>query len=383
MEELLSDNLFLSLLSQGGANIAGEGSVAAGINPILQGVIGAQSKAKEQNRQAQLLAKLLGQGVDFTSGADGKIKIGAENMDSFASLLGDSKTGVTSVGDNISLLEGASKPLTMTKTPQAQPQKQPQGSGIEFLKSLLNPSPSPSDVPAFSDLVGLTTQDMSQALAGAQQTELLRQKIADDLETRKIKQGTLEVQKKQAGTSELKAKTDLFKAMTKDERTAAQKNYQFAKDEGFEGSFMNFQNASETTHKKDYDVAKAGGYEGSFHEWMFDMAKAGAITIGELTGREQAKGDIAGQLYFKKGDFIKDLSKHMNSEDVQNKLIAFKPADRDIEAAKEKVIFIEENIIARGGNVIDIKYAKDGKTMIWTVTWPSGDTEEIKYAIRS
>ena len=51
MSNLLENNLFLSLLSQGGASLSGEDSLAAGINPILQGTIGAQSNAKEQNRQ--------------------------------------------------------------------------------------------------------------------------------------------------------------------------------------------------------------------------------------------------------------------------------------------------------------------------------------------
>jgi len=381
MSSLLENNLFLSMLSQGGASLAGEGSVAAGINPILQGTIAAQSKAKEQQRQQALLAKLLGEGVDFRSGADGKVKINADNMEAFSSLLGDSG------GSELSIPGAADqrKDIMSMQAPAAptQPQTQSQG-GLDtnILKSLLNPTSSPSDVPAYSDLVGLTPQDMQQALAGAQQTELLKQKIKDNLAARQAQQRQLDISERQAETSELTAKTNLFKAMTKDERTAAQKNYEFAKEEGFPGSFIDFQNTAKTTHQKDFEAAKADGYEGSFNEWMLDMAKAGAITIGELTSREMAKGDIAGQLYFKKGEFIKDLNKHMSSDEVQNKLFATDLSQRDIESAKEKVIFIEQNIISRGGEITDIRFAKDGKTMVWTVTWPTGDTEEINHGVR-
>ncbi len=59
LSNLATNNMFLSMLSQGGASVAGPDSVAAGINPILQSTIGAQSKAKEQNRQMAMLKKLL------------------------------------------------------------------------------------------------------------------------------------------------------------------------------------------------------------------------------------------------------------------------------------------------------------------------------------
>jgi hypothetical protein len=72
----------------------------------------------------------------------------------------------------------------------------------------------------------------------------------------------------------------------------------------------------------------------------------------------------------------------MSSEEVQNKLFATPPEQRGTQEAVERVQFIEQNIISRGGTISDIKFAEDGKTMVWTVEWPSGDTEEVKHVIR-
>ena len=392
-DELQQNNLLQSFLSQTGANLAGEGSVAADINSTIQKNIAAQSQAKEQDRQMQLLAKYLGKGVDFKSSADGKVSVSGENM---ASVLGGGETSelgtVSSIpgpgaGPGGSLggaaadgsLGGAGGFGTAVKPTQ------PEGLNLDILKGILNPKSSPSDVPAFSDLVGLTPENVSQALAGATGVESLKQRTISDIASQGIQREVAKTGLRKAKTSELVAKTNLYKAMNKDERTAAVKNYDFAQTEeggNFKGTFTEFQNSAETTHKRDFDVAKDGGYEGSFNEWMLEMAKAGAITIGEITEREKAKGDIAGQLYFTKGDFIKDVEKHINSENIQNKLIAFKPEEREIEAAKARILFIEDSITARNGVLTEVKFSEDGKSMIWSVKWPSGDIEEIRYGIR-
>jgi hypothetical protein len=393
---LWDNNLFLSLLSQGGASLAGEGSIAAGVNPILQGTIAAQSKAKEQKRQMEMLSKLLGQGVDFKSSADGKVTINAETIDALSSLLGG--------GGEMNMKEEASTGLAPDAT-QIQPTKS-QGS-LGFLQSLLNPPSSSPDVPAYSDLVGLTPQDMSQALAGAQQTELLKSRVASDLAARRaaVASAKTDTAYKQALTKQAQATTKKTLASMEDEiqraplavpgigtltmdqwksldtKTKAYSYYAYNAKQNDE-TVMPYSEWSkqtdEPTAKQLYDLARV---DPDFRDFYFESKRAGAtqVSVGE---RELEKAGVAGQTYFKSGKFINDLDDYMSSEEVQNKLFATPPEQRGTQEAVERVQFIEQNIISRGGTISDIKFAEDGKTMVWTVEWPSGDTEEVKHVIR-
>jgi len=120
-----------------------------------------------------------------------------------------------------------------------------------------------------------------------------------------------------------------------------------------------------------------------------EVAAAGAtrITLGEKLKEVKERAGLKGQLWFKDPKWTSDLEKHISSEDVQNELFAtgFEPGSAEYIGAKarHKIKFIEDKITAGGGEIVNVKWAADGKTMVWTVKWPSGDTETVKYAVRS
>jgi len=170
-----------------------------------------------------------------------------------------------------------------------------------------------------------------------------------------------------------------YQKMTKEDKSAAIKNYEYAQTKeggGFTGSFMAFQDAAKTTHQKDYEAAVASGYKGSFNNWLGWRLKQGATTIN-IAGaveKEKALSGLKGQTYFNDPKWVDDVNKYIGSEDVQNKLFTSKePAKtRSIEI----VNYIEDKIKAGKGEVVK-KLSKGGLTT-WTVRWPSGDTEDIK-----
>lgn len=316
------------ILSATGANLAGPGSLAESWNDITQQRIATQSYAK-------VLSKILNgeiEGGKFEI-SDKGTKIQFPNQKGGTSELG-------SVGDTSGLgVEG---------TPNA------------GMFKVANPfSPSQSGISA-ADLTGLTPQDISSAFQDTLSVEALKQKRVRDV-------------------------IDMIYKFNKMQNTdtAAIKNYKYAVRDGYTGSFEEFQRDSKTTHQKDYEEAVAGGYEGSFNEWLLQMRRAGAtrISLGEKLTEKKAIGELKGQLYFKDPKSSSDLAKYISSEDVQNKIFA--SDDPDLARAEESVKFIEGKITAGGGTIEDVKLSEDGKTMIWTVKWPSGDTETIERAIRN
>jgi len=387
IENLLSNNLLLSMLSQGGASLAGEGSIAASINPILQSTIAAQSKTKEQNRQAKMLSAILGKGLDFKSSADGKISIGAENISGLIDNLGGSDRVLSGQGLG-GIQEDTDQTIDKSKT------------GITSLFSnLLNPNSSPLDVPAFSDLVGLTPQDITQALAGAVNVETLKQKIASGIEDLNIRRGALGLQQQQAKTSELKARTALMKELRSsplevpglgkisltewknlDTKTKAYSYYAFdAKNRNEEVLPYNewSQQTDEPTAKQIFDIAKD---DKEFKEFYFESKRAGApqISLGE-------KLNIKAEKFFTdpKGLPVA-VEKFMNTDDVQNQLIQFAPGSEEgnLKRAQLAVSFIEGRIQTAGGSIEEVKMSSNGKIMTWTVKFPSGNVEEISYGVR-
>lgn len=188
-----------------------------------------------------------------------------------------------------------------------------------------------------------------------------------------------------ASEAEARKRTSLLGTDTKDDRPAAIQIYEYAKTEaggGFTGSYTEFKDAATTTHQKDYEAAKEGGYTGSFNEWLLSMSKAGAINLsfGEKLSQkitEQTElSKLAGQKYFDSPKWTDDVVKYLGSDAVRSKVIHGETSDNE-----EAIKFIEGKIAGTGGEITDAKWSDDRLYIIWTVTWPTGETQEIKYGI--
>jgi len=367
---LIENRLLLQMLSGVGASIAGEDSFAAGINPIIQQNISSQSYAK-------LLSKLLEGGGKMTLDKD-KVNITADpkllqdDTEDIQSVLAGTRPKTPGLGT----LARPTKDISISETIQS---TRPQGGTTNFLGALLNPSASPLGELTGADLAGLTTQDISQALQLRLGTESLKQKTQADIRQSLLDQMRLGILGQQAETAEKRANIEAFKAMTKDERTAAQKNYAFAQTpEGgnFRGSFSDFQDIAKTTHEKDYEAAVEGGYKGTFHEWYRDIvALGGGLDLGERL-------DIKSEAYLTDPrGLAKDIDKFVESEDFQNRMFAL-GEQAETERPREIIKFIEGRITATGGTITDVELSDDGKIVTWSVTFPRGRKKEIKHAIR-
>ena len=373
LSSLLENKLFMQYLSGAGGAISAGQPAGPALNDITQKNITAQNFSKQQDRYMKILQGILS--------GEGEVPEGAK-------MTRDAKGTKFEIPSTALSMDGGGGGEVAAGGGGVAPAGDP-GAGInKELMSLINPSSSQLGGSSASDLAGLTPQDISNALKGALSVEALKQQTVTDAVDMQLKQRQIESLTPSItipGT-DIKLTNDQYlkwyKEADKDERTAAIKNFEYAKEKGFSGSFEQFQDNAKTTHKKDYDEAKSSGYKGTFNEWMLEMAKAGATTIGDITGREKAKGELEGQMYFKDPKWTDDVDEHMEDKSVRQKLM--NAEDPTKAHASEKVTFIENRIMAGGGTIESIEWADDGKkVMIWTVKWPSGDTEKIRHGIRN
>ena len=111
-----------------------------------------------------------------------------------------------------------------------------------------------------------------------------------------------------------------------------------------------------------------------------ELAKAGAtrISLGQKLEEKRAIQDIQGRKYFKNPKWVDDVSKHLES--VRSR---FFMDDTGVKKEEEIVKYIDNKIIAGGGEIVKTRWAKDGRTMIWTIKWTSDSApEEIRYGVR-
>ena len=405
-KSLLENKLFLQYLAGTGAAIGSGESPAAAMGGITM-----------QNIQSQNFMKLLKQllGPDGTKGTFDSsgisLKIPKESS-MFGSILGGDE-GMKSdyFSANPSLAPAA------PSTPAA-PAAAPVFGGRSTVANPFDTSLSGTSISP-SDLAGLTTQDITAAIGAKNAADQLKQQSARDL-VDSLYKGAVIKREERSTDADIKykesliekAKADIendkpiyktengmllnakdylaYQKMVKEDQTPAVKNYEYALKQGFKGSFVDFQDNAKTTHKKDYDEAVSGGYKGTFNTWMLDMAKAGAINLGQKVEEKKAFSELTGQLYFNDPKWTTELDKYMNSEDVQNTLMRVPGKSGSTEytagvtkaKAAERVKFVEGKISAGGGEIQDVKFDKDGKTMIWTVKWPSGDIKTIKQVVK-
>ena len=226
------------------------------------------------------------------------------------------------------------------------------------------------------DLAGLSPQDVSRAFAGALNYEELVTK-QKQLEEGKVDR-LIDRIYKTALTEQAIASA---RKPPKDERTALQKNYEYAKSLGYKGTVEDFGKDTRTTHEKDYERYKAEGGDMSFHDWLRDMtALGGGLSLEEYGKRREVSADIESKKYFTdpKG-LAQDVDKYINTDEVQNQLIQFAddPRQREIETVRAREKYITGKIAAAGGSIVNAEL--DGRTFVFTVKWPDGKTSEVRY----
>ena len=373
LSSLLTNKLFLQFLASGGKAISEGKPLASGIEPVISQVQASQNADK---KYTALLKQLLG--PDETKGTFSNKGISLDIPQS--SLKGGSFLG--------------NDPLGVASTPQPQP--------IEYNSQVRTANPfvgSQLQESSASDLVGLTPEMLGNIFRGSLDVENLKQKkvseVADSLYKQKLMdQIDANIEEKTPvisipGTDVKLTRDDYVKWFTtksKDERTAAIQNYEYAVSKGYKGDFTSFQDINRTTNQKDYEAAVEGGYKGGFNQWLSQMKKAGATNINLDTKLAEKKGmsDIETRNYFAKGEHVADVAKHMEKADFMGVPGKGEEYKTNMAKAKSKEIigFIESKIAGGRGTIKDVKWAADGKTMIWTVGWSDGETQEIRQRIK-
>jgi len=360
MDNLLQNKLFLQYLSGAGGAMSSGQPVGPALDQITQQNIGAQSKDKLNKKYLEMLKQILEGGGDVKLGKD-KTTINAPSV-MFGGLGSElANPDYTNPGAGV-------KDIATSLRGEAAPQY---GQVNTNRTSFVNPSASPLDDISGADLAGLTAADVSQALSGAVNVQELQEKRLTDIANMNY---IGQLSKESAARVRKMETPDVPKV------TAAIENYEYAKRDGFKGTFSEWEKDAKTTHQKEFDQAKAEGYKGNFQEWLRDItALGGGLSLGEKVAEHEAFADVKSKKYFTDPKGIAaDVDKYVNTEEVQNKLMPLAPAKRDRETVREKENFIVSKIVSAGGKIVGSKI--EGRTFVWTVKWPDGKTTEVRYA---
>lgn len=350
---LTSEQLMaMQMISGMGGAMDPEG-FAGQMNQVNQSVIGGLQQTKAAENKMSLLKMLIGGGAD--------IKL---NKEGFTSKIDSKILGEMFRGDSGSALGSMTQGLSIAPSEPAMPPGMPTAAPVPsntlsqsgaLRTDIENPSSSPvTNV----DLTGLTPKDITEAFQLKMTSDQITQKGIVDASTGRLRSAQI---------AELESGGPA---------TTAQKNYALAQRQGFPGSFVDFQNSSKTAHQKDYAAAVKGGYESDFNTWLTDMAKAGAINLGDFTARKEAAAGVKAETYFTSPDFSTDVEKYVN--DNQQRTQWEGAANSELKKAQMKKKFIESKIVSSGGKIIG-KPAKDGRILTWTVKFKGGK-REISYA---
>lgn len=355
-----SNPMLYYLLAGMGGKLGGKGSWQEALGAMTQQGIAAKSQKSLEEERMEMVRKMLS---------------------------GDPSTNIPTGASVTYGDKGMTLKMPTVGAPE-EPAASPAPAGVitdDIRKQYINPLPSPLDTSSAS-LAGLTPQDVSRALTGAVSVESLRQTMLNRrAEIAKLYGGPLEqlypIQVPGVGQVTHRQWTNL---------PAEEKEYAIyanaAKNLG-DTDIMSREDWKMTEPTERERFIRAAMKDPKLMEAAKEVAEAGAmrLTLGDKLEEVKAKAGLKGQLYFKDPKWTSDVEKHISSEDVQNELIQYEPGSAEMIDAKarQKIKFIEDKISAGGGKIMKVKWAADGKTMIWTVRWPSGDTEAVRYAVRS
>jgi hypothetical protein len=296
MPNPLENNMLLYYLSGAGRAIGGQGSFADVLGGMTQQHIAAQSQAKTQQGYIKMLSNLLGGGAKITMDRDNM------NIKAPTSAFKSGEGERMSMGSQMGMNQSVQQPTT------------------NMMSNFLNPSDS-QPVISSADLVGLGPQEVSQALGGALNVEQLLQSKISDVASRNLKSRELDIlegyRTGSLGIEGYKAETA---RMTAGE-TADTKNYKFAQSQGYKGNFEEFRRDLKTTHQKDYEyyVAQekaAGRAPETFNDWVYKIAKAGGINLGELVARREAFAEVDDRALVKDPNFYNNVKSDLMKDDA-------------------------------------------------------------------
>ena len=355
MSNLLQNKLFLQYLSGAGGALGAGQPVAPALDQITQQNIGAQSQAALNRRYMGMISTMLGGGEVPAGGKLTRDEKGTKIE--LPAGLGTLKER----GSGFSTMPGSAQLGTINPFVHSQP-------GITG-----------------ADLAGLGPQDVSRALSGAVNVEALKQQtIANLISAREPLEERFPIALPGVGAVSLRQ----WKTLPQSERDYALFVHESKRLGDTDIMTRREFEMLEPTERERF--VRAAMKDPKLKAATKELATAGAtrISIGEkVAGKvaeKKALGKLKGQLYFSDPKWLDDIDERLGGEDIQRKVFMESQkegGDPGLMEAKEAIKFIEGKISV-GGTIQDVKLSEDGKTMIWTVKWKSGDIEDISYVVR-
>ena len=311
MPNPLENKMLLYYLSGLGGAIGGEGSVAEKISGMTQQTIAAEEKHKLSLQYIGMIREMLGGGAKINMDKDNiSIKApsallgGGEGMSSLITGGGLQQGRLLDMIGGIDPLVGGTKSTTPSL-------------------SASNPSSSPSDIGS-ADLIGLTPQDVSQAL----QTGL--------------GYGALQ-EKSVSAVADLMYK---YNALADKNRTSKIRNYEYYVGQeaatGRVPKSIEKWDAGLLKEKRLYEEAipPAEREDYPFQEWLYDYKKLGGVQInlGDVRARGEIAADIKLKGYIRSPKFRASVEKAVDD----NRRFEYEGADDPLKA-REKLIWEEMN----------------------------------------
>ena len=407
---MLNNNLLLYFLAGAGRAVGGQGSVGDVLGQGVQQQIGAESQSKVNAQYMKMLQGMLAGG--------GKINMDKDNINIKAPI---GAFNNNSGGQTPSMSSGTSALATPTNP----------DIGGDWMKDFnmggaLNPSNSPSDVMSANlaglennsqaqvesadiqpipreMLVGLTPENVSQALGGAVSVNNLRESKISEVANRILKTRELDMLE-----SERKAELQLknlkearewqtlmresplevpgLGKMTFDnwkELDAPTKSYSYyafdAKNRGEE--VMSFNDWKQQSPPESiYEIYELAEKDPKFKEFFFRQKEAGAtrISTGEIVDRKKLTDEVDIKNYFRT-KLPEDVDKFISSKETRRDLIQYtEPKEKTKQTMLAKDKFIRGKIVSTGGDIMDI--VTEGRTRVYKVKWKDGSTDEVRYA---
>lgn len=371
---LLENKLLLQYLAAAGGALSEGKPIGSALGGVTMQNLGANAQAQLQGQYSQqstnvqqLLKQLL---MGLPDGA--KISADRENF---------------KFSTPTKAFQGAQGPVTEQNVPADQSSlPTTQGNQQNLLMSLLNPSASPPAINA--DLAGLTAQDVSQAFQGSiAKGQLENQTIRTMLETFGSL-GMLGSEQQEVAPVEVPGvgpvTLDVWKSLPANEKEYAIFVHGSRKMGDTEPlSREEFASLKPTDRER---LLRAYQRDPELLKLSMREKASGAtrISLGEKMAEKKAISEMQGEDYFRDPKWVDDITDHLSSRAVKSKVNQAIAEGKDSSpiVAEEKVRYIEAKVKAGGGTIEDVKWDEDGKTIVWTVRWPSGSIERIRHAVR-